>query len=194
MTEQLNKFWTESMGDCSTESHKLKHQFKNRWVRFHSLPESKRYAESEDEYKIIFSRHQTILEELTKQPGHLHLTIPEYSETVTPNTPEQHLVNLCKELTPWKSTSIADEEDKDEYPYYLHLHVAKIDYPNENLEKLFKLVADDELRNVMIICPESNWIFHPYDGGADVILKDSSTRDQLKTKHSDWLSSHPKGL
>ena len=36
-----------------------------RWVRFHSLPESKRYAESEDEEAEVLRRHLTLLDELT---------------------------------------------------------------------------------------------------------------------------------
>lgn len=33
-------------------------------MRFHSLPDSKRYAESEDEYAIVLDRYNTILDEL----------------------------------------------------------------------------------------------------------------------------------
>ncbi|MFD9737584.1 hypothetical protein [Umezawaea sp. NPDC059074] len=36
--------------------------------------------------------------------------------------------------------------------------------------------------------------YHPYDGGADVILSTNSERDQLRSRHSDWLSAHPSGL
>jgi hypothetical protein len=46
----------------------------------------------------------------------------------------------------------------------------------------------------MIVCPASNWICHPYDGGADFILPNSQSRDQLKARFADWLSSHPRGL
>lgn len=192
--ERLNTFWTESMADCSIQPHNLKHQFKDRWVRFHSLPESKRYAESEDEYTIIFSRHHSILGALTTMPGQLYLTVPEYSESASPTCPEIMLINLYQGFIPWKSESFAEEEGEEDNPYHLHLHLVEIEYPDKNLDTLFKLVADDKLRHVMITCPESSWIFHPYDGGADVILKDSTTRDQLKNKYRDWLSTYPGGF
>jgi hypothetical protein len=35
----------------------------DRWGRFHSLPGSKRYAESEVEYAIVLDRYNTILDE-----------------------------------------------------------------------------------------------------------------------------------
>jgi hypothetical protein len=36
----------------------------DRWVRFHSLPESKRYPDSQAEYAIELDRHYTVLSEL----------------------------------------------------------------------------------------------------------------------------------
>jgi hypothetical protein len=37
-------------------------------------------------------------------------------------------------------------------------------------------------------------VYHPYDGGADVILTTNTERDQLRSRHTDWLSVHPSGL
>lgn len=41
----------------------------DRWVRFHSLPDSKRYAETEQEYEVILDRHHRVLAELGADKG-----------------------------------------------------------------------------------------------------------------------------
>ncbi|MFD6971116.1 hypothetical protein [Streptomyces sp. NPDC059949] len=46
------------------EAHQFKHAYADRWVRFHSLPESKRYPEDETEYAIVLDRYNTVLDEL----------------------------------------------------------------------------------------------------------------------------------
>ena len=38
-----------------------------RWVRFHSLPGSKRYAENEAEYACVLSRHNVVIGELLEE-------------------------------------------------------------------------------------------------------------------------------
>lgn len=42
--------------------------------------------------------------------------------------------------------------------------------------------------------PEFRWLYHPYDGGVDVILPTPAERDTLKERHQTWLSTHPSGL
>jgi hypothetical protein len=47
---------------------------------------------------------------------------------------------------------------------------------------------------VIIAPPDDDWLYHPYDGGADVIAASSDARDVLRTRFAAWLSSHPSGL
>ncbi len=183
------------MAECSIQPHNLKHQFKDRRVRFHSLPDSKRFAESESDYKTIMHRHHAVLNELGCTHNDLYLVIPEYSASVTPQSPEKKLAELDLETTPWKTAAMCEHDQvKDEEPYYIHFHAVRINYPDLRWDTVFKMVADDEVAHVMIICPAGNWVFHPYDGGADVILKDGGTRDLLKNKYRDWLSARSDGL
>ncbi|MEU6409518.1 hypothetical protein [Microbispora sp. NPDC046933] len=41
---------------------------------------------------------------------------------------------------------------------------------------------------------DARWLYHPYDGGADVIGPTRAARDALKGRHRDWLSAHSLGL
>ncbi len=46
----------------------------------------------------------------------------------------------------------------------------------------------------MVISETCSWVFHPYDGGADIVLKDEGEMKKLKNEFSNWLSSHPLGM
>lgn len=62
-----------------------------------------------------------------------------------------------------------------------------------SLDSLLLADADDEGRFV-IGAPDLEWLYCPYDGGADVLLPSAAERDALKERHADWLSAHPQGL
>jgi hypothetical protein len=57
----------------------------------------------------------------------------------------------------------------------------------EDLDPLLMLVADDETEAVTIADPDLDWLHHAYDGGADVIGRSPTHREQLRERHHDWL-------
>lgn len=192
MIEELTKFWNCEFDNFAPKAHNLKHEYKNRWVRFHSLPESKRYPDNENEYLEVISRHNTVLQELCGNESNLLVVLPEYSEDRAPTKPEPELSSLFSISEPW--CTLAHHEDDDDYESYWHLHVSKIKFTGSEFNSLFRMVANDEVGNIMIICLGKSFVFHPYDGGADVVLASTEERDHLKEKHSKWLSLHPDGF
>lgn len=50
MIEELNRYWNNEFKGFSPIADSLKHDYKNRLVRFYSLPESKRHPENDDKY------------------------------------------------------------------------------------------------------------------------------------------------
>lgn len=60
----LTDRWQRRWPDCPPVAYKLRGPYRGVCVRFHSLPESKRYAEDETEYAIVLGRYNTILDEL----------------------------------------------------------------------------------------------------------------------------------
>ena len=58
--ESLTTAWRTRWGE-NPVAYELRDRHADRWVRFHSLPQSKRYAETEDEYEIILDRHHQVL-------------------------------------------------------------------------------------------------------------------------------------
>jgi hypothetical protein len=47
---------------------------------------------------------------------------------------------------------------------------------------------------IIITTADMSWLYHLYDGGADVIAATAGQRDQLRREHQEWLSAHPTGL
>ena len=47
---------------------------------------------------------------------------------------------------------------------------------------------------MLLFEPDLRWVYHPYDGGADVLTTLAPRRDALRARYRDWLSPHPGGL
>lgn len=56
------------------------------------------------------------------------------------------------------------------------------------LDPLLRLIADDGEVGLTITDSTFAWLYHPYDGGGDVIAPTRQGRDQLRQKHMDWIS------
>lgn len=192
MIREITEFWKSEFGDFAPEAHKLKYEYKSRWVRFHSLPESKRYPENEPEYLEVIRRHNIVLRELCGKESEVFVVLPEYSESKLPTKPIAMLAGLFPVTEPW--CSIRQHEDDDDYEMYWHLHAAGVQIDASELNSLFRLVANDEVGNIMVVNTRKSIVYHPYDGGADVVLASTEQRNQLREKYSDWLSSHPEGF
>ncbi|SDC53275.1 hypothetical protein SAMN05216410_1847 [Sanguibacter gelidistatuariae] len=65
----LTERWERSWPGTQPVGYLLKSTHEARWVRFHSLPESKRYAELPEEHEEILRRHRTVLAELLTGSG-----------------------------------------------------------------------------------------------------------------------------
>src|SRR5690242_14685149 len=69
MTDALKQAWNGAFPNIPPIAYRLRTLLGDRWVRFHRLPESKRYADSESEQQTILLRHNQILDELAERPN-----------------------------------------------------------------------------------------------------------------------------
>ena len=189
LSDELYIFWTREFGDNLPVADELKWKFDERWFRIHTLPDSKRYAANESEYDEIFFRHNQILDDLFDSTNDLILVSCTYSEDNKP-TKDSKLEAIGFQENIWRSLS----NEEESYKYYRHLFFDERLWKVGSLNPLLRLVANDEVNEIMIISAEKNFVYHPYDGGADVILKDGQTRDNCKKKYEEWLPDRPDGL
>jgi hypothetical protein len=192
MTEsEFINYWNREYPESFPINHELKWVYPNRWFRIHSLPESKRYAESEDEYKIILERQNQLIDDLIGDETEVTISFGLYTNDITNDN--------YKKLTDYgefqKVLSIdlhAERPEEYEDEMYFDIFVKTEKWKKESRNEILRAIADDEIR-AMFVCPLKKCVIAPYDGGVDVIVDSSQERDRLKAKYSDWLPDREDG-
>ena len=88
---------------------------------------------------------------------------------------------------------MSDDSDPEAIIWW-HVYLSRRRLTKDGLDPLLRVVADDRTWGVVIAPDGLDWLYHPYDGGADVLLPSAVCRDKLAAAHRDWLSPHPAGL
>ncbi|MFJ3855133.1 hypothetical protein ACIPRL_02820 [Streptomyces sp. NPDC090085] len=189
--EQLTRLWQAHRPAGPMLPWELKTVYKDRWVRFHSLPESKRYAEDEAEYAVLLDRYNTVLDELFAGRDAYVVTI-DWADPSEPTDYSAHRAALHPEGTLWTTLDDTDDPDPSFHTRW-YFYADRRPWQRGCLDPLLRAVADEELPGVFVTDPDLTRIHHPYDGGADVILPSSEERDRLRDRHSAWLSAHASG-
>lgn len=188
--------WETHWPTCRPIGDELRGCAARRWVRFHSLPGSKRYADDEAEYAELLSRHFALLNHLrsltpTPTPEVVVVTAA-WSNSSQHAEREPDLRRAFPDATPWRTFPDGGADPVDPMWTHLYLGVAPLD--PAALTPLLRLVADDGTADVIIGDRQARWLYHPYDGGGDVFAPNEDARHALRAKYGDWLSTHPRGL
>lgn len=180
----MDDAWNGSLPGQPPLGHGLRGTFTERWVRFHSLPGSKRYADTPEERDEIFRRHRLILEQLhSAESGPLTVIAADWDwRDSAGGWTKQHLPGAW----PWRAVR---EEDELPLTYFWVDEFASI----AELKPLLLAVADD-IANVTITTASVDWLYHPYDGGGDVIARTPRERDDLAQLFREWLPENEAGL
>ncbi|MET7337073.1 hypothetical protein [Nonomuraea sp. NPDC005650] len=186
---ELSALWRSHWPDCPPIGYELSFDA-DCWVRFHSLPESKRHADTESEYQTILHRHNTVLTEMFAGQE-VYVTTVTYvmDEGFTdPVAFDAHALNPGSRL--WTRMR---ENDDSEPVCTMHVHVGRQRWKPYILDPLLRAVADYLCNGVIIMDTDMRRLYHPYDGGADVSMADVTERDRLKAAHADWLPKNRHG-
>jgi hypothetical protein len=185
----LSLQWGQTWARCLPYAPVLKTSYPDRWVRFHSLPGSKRYPDDEAEHTIVLDRYNTVLDDLFAGQE-VYVISTDWNDQLEPaQRPADH--------DRWHSgsrhwTSICVNSDSG-FEAYWHLYVSRIQWQRGCVNELLRAVANDEAPGVMLTDLTVQRVHHPYDGGADVLLAPNGERDQLRSQHANWLPDHPSG-
>ena len=194
--EDFQNLWTLNYPDTVPISYLFKHDYSNRWFRIHSLPESKRYAENENEWEILLSRQNEIITDLFGLETPIIIVTGEY------NWGDNRQIHITDEEEIFKSFSFVrldniemnkiDPEQYDEPDIYRPAFAETV-WKQKYHDKLLREIANDNTR-AFFVSFDKNIIVAPYDGGVDFILIDNQTRDNYKEKYKQWLSEREDGL
>jgi hypothetical protein len=194
--EDFQNLWTLKYPDTVPISYLFKHNYSDRWFRIHSLPESKRYADNENEWEMLLSRQNEIITDLFGLEAPILIVTGEY------NWEDNRQIHVTDEQEILKHFSFVrldnielykiDSEQYDEPDIYRPAFAQAIWKPNYH-DKLLREIANDNTR-AFFISFDKNVIVAPYDGGVDFVLKDILTKENYKNKYRQWLSEREDGL
>jgi hypothetical protein len=184
---EFRDYWHANFAECPPINYLLKINFKDRWLRIHSLPGSKRYAENKIEWDILLARQNKILQNVFDVNDAIVIISNTYKVNSTFESnywvekklenyiwhtlPEIDIFNISKKFM-----------DKD---VFIIPHVTTDIFEVNKMNFILQQIATDELR-LFFMNPKTNTIVAPYDGGVDIIYVDTATRDMYKEKYRDW--------
>ena len=178
----LHARWRKEWGDDSSPVGSLV-RGGSTWVRFHSLPGSQRYPDTDFEMEIVLYRHRVVLERLAGNANGKLIVFVSWADKDT-------LSELFSDALAWPDleTTVGASDD-GEPSMWVSLQQRSI----QDLPPLLRKVAMDELG--LVVADETlSWLYAPYDGGADVMARSETERDEIRATFSGWLSPYRGGL
>ncbi|MBX7227024.1 MAG: hypothetical protein K1X55_13405 [Chitinophagales bacterium] len=195
-SEQFETFWLSTYPETIPIAYNFKHCYKDRWFRIHSLPESQRYPNTNQEWHILLSRQNRIITDIIGDSTQLFIVTGEYDFDGTFDSPDVLNTELLsdfkfKSLKPIDLYKI-DSKEYDKGTIYRPFF-AEVKWEQNKYDKILCSIANDEMR-AFFVSMENKCLIAPYDGGLDLVLENSAIKDYYKTKYKDWLSLHIEGL
>jgi hypothetical protein len=169
--------WNAVYPETLPISHLFKWRLPDRWMRIHSLQASKRYPDNTAEWTTLLARQNALIDHLTVQASPITLVI----NAIREDSPLFHEFAL---------ENIGVFIDRDAETTFQSFS-AEVIWQSGCLNRVLGMIAMEEVRG-FIIGPDC--LIAPYDGGVDVILKDSATRELCKEHFKAWLSKREDGL
>ncbi len=173
----IKEQWRDSYGAVIPIASHLRESGTDFWLRTHSLPESKRYAQNEAEMGEILRRYNELGDAVLGEGSECVLFYPDYG------------IKFINSISDFSGEPFEICEDPE-----LTMYAGRTSWQHGKFDSILRNVANDEMRCVSFFCNTSREFFAPYDGGADMFLNSILRRTQMKTKFNDWLSKHPQGF
>jgi len=77
-TDSFSIFWNKHYPESVPLGHHIREDYSERWFRIHCLPESKRYADNNDEWKILLYRQNVLITDLLGTNTEFYLVTGRY--------------------------------------------------------------------------------------------------------------------
>jgi len=150
---ELHRRWQAAYPDCPPTGYILRSQYRERWVRFHSLPGSRRYPESEDDYQTLLHRHNAVLSGLNDGESGIVLISTGYSNTDVPDQRYAKLQHLDPHAQHWHTIAKHVLDNDEEYPNYWHFFMSQHSWTPGIFDAILRIVADNTVANLIIVDP-----------------------------------------
>ena len=192
--------WTQFHAGRHPLGWMLRNEDGSHWIRFHSLPQSKQYADTDEERAILLARQNTLAAEVIGA-GQCWLvqthwtTLPGEIDQADLNDPfwatREYGLKCAFEFLEGDGAEEDDPEPEPDRPW--RVHAARTEWSSGRFDRLLLSIAEEAAGPTLWMGTDGA-IFAPYDGGIDLFLPASQAVELLRSRHSDWLSNDPLGL
>lgn len=177
----FQKLWRKAFGELPPLGYFLRKAVPERWTRFHSLPESKRYAKNDDEKAIIRDRANTLGDQIFGDRKPIWLAA--VYRLLEENThPEFFNTFAMEPAFTWEGKTTFEEDHTQ-----LTIYAAPTIWRSGSFDELFDDIAVDR-EQAFFFDPSNNTVLAPYDGGFDLIGRDVLQRLNFERKFQGWMS------
>jgi len=185
--------WDRHDPSCNPVGYMMRETGARHWLRLHSLPESKRYPETNAEQQTLLARHNELADDILGRRGHCWLaqTCWESPDGQKDAAPGDRFWPCRDHALSFSYRFVVDEGDHVTHAWKVYAAPARWDHAK--FDKLLLAISNWEVAPTLWLAG-SGAVFAPYDGGIDLFLPTLSQVEMLTTKYSDWLSPHPQGL
>ncbi len=182
----IENLWQSLFLGIHPEADQLKVTFQSRWIRFHCLPGSKRYPDGPQEEALILSRHNAVLREIW--PPDIRIVVIRTTFSLF----EQPVPELGEPgWTYWRSFAI-DPGETDTAWWHLFFDVKG--WYEGILDEFILKASYEYICNLMVVDVDGRVLYHPYDGGMDLIFSEGERVPLIRSRFEAWLSPRPDGL
>ncbi|CAN5411063.1 hypothetical protein BH09BAC1_BH09BAC1_17540 [soil metagenome] len=156
-----------------------------------------RYPANEEDWEILLHRQNTILTDLIGSVSPVLLVTGEFKMGDFPDMPPTLMAESLKPFSFTMAEAPIDLHSFSPGQYdkghtYTPMFTEQI-WQGHKFDEVLKDIAKWKLA-AFFVSIQNKCIVSPYDGGVDIILKDSETRDFYKAKYAEWLSSREDGF
>lgn len=189
--DKIAAYWAKHFPSMSPVGWDLRSSLPDRWVRFHSLPGSKRYPESKKERAIVVERANALAQALLGPEGPYYLLANVYE-------PDPHLPFAVAPDWTYHGAKLTEAfraaEDADEDASTIVVFTGEVAALGKNFEAAVLGIAEERSARAVWVSPRVPAVLSPYDGGFDVITATPQALAPLRKTFKAWLSKHPEGL
>lgn len=184
--------WDAAHPGCNPVGYMMRAAGAPNWVRFHSLPGSKRYAETDEERQTLLARQNQLAGEVLGEGGAAWLV-----QTCWPMPwpeGEDALFQAIREHGLTFAFEFQDADDAPDERRPWRAHAALVRWKSHAVDDLLWSIAEDRAGRTLWMSEQTGAVFAPYDGGVDLFLPSADAVSAMKSDHRSWLSTRPDGL
>lgn len=197
MKNGLSSIWDKNFEGVLPIDFQFKHSLQHRWFRIHYLPDSKRYAESDKEHKIIAERQKQVLEDILGESTEVNYLLGMFIHN---KIPVKQIKNDLGEFELFDCVDLYQNNQKVDYgpynngdKYGIFILSSKLDI-RELRRTLTQITNGSYPHRLCIVDCNKSRIVIPYDGGMDVIMENTHQKELAKNNYVEWLSNREDGL